>query len=44
MADHMLVYVENSEECTKMLLELISELSKYDTKLIRNLASKIQSQ
>ena len=30
----MFVYVENSEECTKMFLELISELSKQNTKSI----------
>ena len=31
-------------ESTKILLELVNELSKYDTKLLSNLASKIQSQ
>ena len=44
LADNMIIYAENSEESTKMLLELVSELSKYDTKLLSNLASKIQSQ
>ena len=34
LADNMIIYAENSEESTKMLLELVSELSKQDTKSI----------